>query len=100
MEKELENYIYLESQIDKIAELVIKLKEENKQLSQQNEQLMIQVQSANDKKILQSASEDDNFDGESTPGIFTKADADYVRRCVNNALLKLAQLRQVVMEEN
>lgn len=100
MEKELENYIYLESQIDKIAELVIKLKEENKQLRQQNEQLMIQVQSANDKKILQTENEDDNFDDESMSGIFTKADADYVRRCVNNALLKLAQLRQVVMEEN
>lgn len=100
MEKELESYIYLESQIEKIAELVTKLKEENKQLREQNEQLMIQVQSANDKKIIKSENEDDNFDDASTAGIFTQADADYVRRCINNALLKLAQLRQVVMEEN
>ncbi|KPK91159.1 hypothetical protein AMJ80_07620 [bacterium SM23_31] len=100
MEKELESYFYLEKQIDKITELIVKLKEENKQLREQNEQLMIQIQSANNKKIFKTEYEDDNFDSAPVSGIFTKADADYVRRCVNNALLKLAQLRQVVMEEN
>ena len=100
MEKELENYSNLEIQIDKITDLVTSLKEENRQLREQNEQLMIQSQSANGKKS-RNADNAKNISADSPAQIeLSEFQFETVRQNVKNALLKLDQLRHVVMETN
>jgi len=94
MEKELTTLYQLETQVEKIAELVVKLKEENKQLRSLNEQLLIQNQSVNRKEEIT----DDNIYDTQKAELFTEAETEAVRRCVTNALVKLDQLRKIVME--
>ena len=100
MEKELENYINLENQIEKIADLATKLKEENKQLKRQNEQLMIQSQSAERSHNQEADTNSGNsFDELMREGL-SGTKSEIVRSRVKSALLKLDQLRQAVMEAN
>ncbi len=95
MEKEIENYSKLENQIDKIADLVIQLKEENSQLRDQNNQFTIQLESlnGNNHSQVKSTSNENSQKKE-----LTLAQYEYLRKSVKNALSKLDQLRQAVME--
>ena len=95
MIKEIENYSKLESQIDKIAHLLTHLKEENSQLRDQNNQLTIQINSlnGNNQSRVNSISKENSQKKE-----ITIAQYEFMRKSVNNALSKLDQLRQAVME--
>jgi len=94
MEKELTALYNLETQLEKIAELVAKLKEENKQLRTSYDQLLIQTQSVNKDNTVP----DNNINETQKAGALTEYESEIVRRCVTNALMKLDQLRKTVME--
>jgi hypothetical protein len=94
MEKELTALYNLETQLEKIAELVAKLKEENKQLRTSYDQLLIQTQSVNRDNTVPG----NNINDTQKAGVLTEYESEIVRRCVTNALMKLDQLRKTVME--
>ena len=95
MEKNLEFISNLESQIDKIANLVSKLKEDNEELIKQNDSLKLKIQSANGNKPNSAETKKQALSD--SMGI-TDLQSEDVRRRVQNALSKLNQLRQAVLE--
>ncbi len=95
MEKEIEFYNSLEIQIDKISDLVSQLKEENRRLQENNEQLTIQIQSVNNTNQTEAiAPVQDNIQKKE----LTLTQYEFLRNNINNALVKLNHLRQAVTE--
>ncbi len=95
MEKEIEFYNSLEIQIDKISDLVSQLKEENRRLQENNEQLTIQIQSVNNTNQTEAiAPVQDNIQKKE----LTLTQYEFLRNSINNALVKLNHLRQAVTE--
>lgn len=98
MEKNLEFISKLESRIDKIANLVSKLKEDNEELLKQNESLKFKLQSANGAMPNNADTQRrEPLDSLGIKGI-SESQSEDVRHIVQSALIKLNQLRQAVLE--
>lgn len=90
----------LEKQIDKLADLAVKLKEENKQLLLKNKELSNQIKSINGKSTENgSRNQESTANAKAIAGI-SKANNEDVRRRIQSALVKLNHLRKAVMEAN
>lgn len=88
----------LEKQIDKLADLAVKLKEENKQLLLKNKELSNQIKSINGKSTENgSRNQESTANAKAISGI-SSANNEDVRRRIQSALMKLNHLRKAVME--
>jgi len=95
MEKELASFIHFESQIDKIIDLVTKLKEENEQLRKDNDYLQIQNQSLESLRT-----EHQDMGAAARSAGLSRPQAEDIRRRVKQALLQLNQLKTIVLNGN
>lgn len=88
----------LEKQIDKLADLAVKLKEENKQLLLKNEELSNQLKPINGKSTENGSRNQESTANAKAISDISKANNEDVRRRIQSALVKLNHLRKAVME--
>lgn len=88
----------LEKQIDKLADLAVKLKEENKQLLLKNEELSNQIKSINGKSTENGSRNQESTANAKAISDISKANNEDVRRRIQSALVSLNHLRKAVTE--
>jgi len=99
MEKEFDGFIQLENQVEKMIDLVAKLKEDNRKLQEENELLQNKVQFINSDISPQSAISDDNIDSSNIKEKALEENEQIIRTRIKNALLQLDQLHQYVIND-